>query len=341
MEYKPSDFGVPIYLNQRVVFDLLAMMEDGLSEFRDETSSTAESRTRSHGVEGEVSSNNLLKFIGLAFKGGGRRETGRDDTSAGEVVQRKTHTPASLFYKLRARLDDGEDSLIKRIESHGDLEALRSGEFVEFRALLRKNPLVELLEMFRTWMGISLQLQALESGEMEQAEAQQLEDQMTQALLGGLTGNPSSTNTAQQQTLSPEQQLAEQNPVYRTIKLFENALTEHGSLEIVGELLDVPNATAVLSTRLEYFEGGDAAEIIDGEYRILGKVVRVVPDGDGSINLLRKTPFGAIKESELEELANLLTKREEGQDEIPIELPEIRTRIEAPTILILPMAVFV
>ncbi len=320
---------------------MLAMMEDGLSEFRDETSSTAQSSTRSHRVEGQVGSNNLLKFIGLAFKGGGRRETGRDDASTGEVVQRKTHTPASLFYKLRARLDDEEGSLIRRIESHDDLRALRSGEFVELRALLRKNPLVELLEMFRTWIGISLQLQALESGEVEQAEAQQLEDQMAQALLGNLMGNPSNMTDTQQQILSPEQQLAEQNPVYRTIKLFENALTEHGSLEVIGELLDVPNATAVLSTRLEYFEGGDASEIIDGEYRVLGKVVRVVPEGDGSINLLRKTPFGAIKEDELEELANLMTKREEGQEEIPMELPEIRTRIEAPTILILPMAIFV
>ncbi len=63
MESNPSDFGVPIYLNQRVVFDLLAMMEDGLSEFRDETSSTAQSSTRSHRVEGQVGSNNLLTHL--------------------------------------------------------------------------------------------------------------------------------------------------------------------------------------------------------------------------------------------------------------------------------------
>jgi hypothetical protein len=128
---------------------------------------------------------------------------------------------------------------------------------------------VALLETFRTWVGIGLQLEALESGQFQQAAAQQLEEQMTQALLGGLMGNPSDMGDPNQQNLSPEQQLAEQDPTYRVIRLFENALTEHGSLEIIGELLDAERATAVLSTRFEGFEGGDATEIIDGEFRVL------------------------------------------------------------------------
>ena len=221
------------------------------------------------------------------------------------------------------------------------VEHLSSGEFVEFKALLRKNPLVVVLETFRTWAGIGLQLEALDSGQAEQ-EVQPMDDQIAAAFLNSLVGNAPTAGDHNQPNASPEQQLAEQHPVYRMIKLFENALTEKGSLEIIGELLGAPGATAVLSTRFESFEDGDATGIIDGEFRVLGKVVRVVTsEGEGSINLLRKTAFGAIKEKHINELAELLTKREESPEEIPIELPDIQTSIEGPAILVLPMAIFV
>lgn len=337
-----SDLGVPIYLNQKIVFDLLAMMEDGFAEFRDVTTSSSESASRKHEIEASISASNVLQFIGLALKGSARRGTQRSNQADDQTSERRVHTPASLFYKLRSRLLDEEKSLIKSIERLEDLEQLSSGEFVEFSAILRKNPLVALLETIRAWIGIAAQIEALESGQAQQAEEQQAQEQLAAAVLGGLMGNPQSSVNSTQSNLSPEQQLAEQNPIYRMIKILENTLTEHGSLEITGELLGAPGVSAVLSTRFEGFEGGDASELIDGEFRVMGKVVRVIrSEGDGSINLLRKTPFGAIKDEQLEELAESFSSQQEGQEDIPLEIPEIRTRIEGPAILILPMAIFV
>jgi hypothetical protein len=114
VEPGPSDFGVPIYLNQRIVFDLLAMMEDGFSEFRDETSSNSETATRQHSMEAGVSANNLLQIIGLAFKGGGRRDTGTEDASADQVTQRRFHTPASLSTSSATVLVTGTIPLLRR-----------------------------------------------------------------------------------------------------------------------------------------------------------------------------------------------------------------------------------
>jgi hypothetical protein len=255
-------------------------------------------------------------------------------------MERRTRTPASLFYKLRSRLDDQNNPLIKRVENLEDVNGLSSGEFVEFRALLRKNPLVELFETFREMMSFGLQVESAESGQaQQQEELQQALDQL-QGMFGDLgMGTPNAGDPGQPDS---GQQLAESDPNFRIISAFENALTKHGSLEVIGELLDVPGATAVVSTRLENFEGGDASQIIDGEFRVLGKIVRVLPSGsEGSINLLRKTPFGALKEEKFNELAETLNAQQEGEDEMPVELPDIRSKIEAPAILVLPMAIFV
>ena len=60
-------------------------------------------------------------------------------------------------------------------------------------------------------------------------------------------------------------------------------------------MLDASPARAVLSTKPEYFGNEDASEIIDGEFRVLGKVIRsIATDSEQSINLLRKTSFGHI-----------------------------------------------
>lgn len=350
MESKPSDLGVPIYLNHKTVFDLLAMMENGFSEFRDVSTLSAETDARKHSVEAGVSTSNVLQFIGLALKGGARRDTERGSSSEGQTTERRTHTPASLFHKLRSRLRDADDSLIKPIENLEDLEALSSGDFVEFRALLRQNPLLDLFESMASLIGLGLRIEAVGSEDaQQQAEAQQAINEMQQAFdqigLGSLlgeTGNGQEDTPVQQVTETPEQQLADQNPMYRMFRIFETALKENGSLEIIGELLDVPDATAVLTTKFEGFEGGDASAIIDGEFRVLGKVVRVIPsNSNGSINLLRKTPFGTFKDEVFEDMVTEMTTQEEGEEEPPIDLPDVKTSIEGPAVLILPMAIFV
>jgi hypothetical protein len=349
---------VPIYLNQKVVFDLLAMIEDGFSEFRDVTYSGSEVATARNDLEASVSASNVLQFIGLALKVGARRGTEKQGRNEEQVAQRKVHTPASLFYKLRSHLEEGESSPVRVVESLEDLRQLSAGEFVEFRAILRKNPLVELFEILVELAGFGLQVQAAESGQaQQQAEAQQAMEQLT-ALFGGL-GNQGIGGGPALGALSPEQQVAEGDPTYRMIKIFQTALGKGGALEVIGELLDAPGASAVLSTKLEGFESGDASEIIDGEFRVLGKVVRVVAsEEDGEINLLRKTPFGALKNEFFEQLTRELSEQNTApkqknppkhkgsqsgrqQDKLPFEFPEVRTRVSGPAILVLPVAIFV
>ena len=103
-------------------------------------------------------------------------------------------------------------------------------------------------------------------------------------------------------------------------------------------MLDTPTVKTVLSTNLEYFNDSNASEIIDGEFRILGKVVRVVDtESETTINLLRRTAFGRFNSQVFDELGEAT----EGVEEAGIDLPDFITEIEGPAIQVIPVAIFV
>ena len=66
------------------------------------------------------------------------------DSDQKEISTEKIHTPTSLFGKLRLKLHDLK--LIRKIDSVESLEELQTGHFVEFKAILRRNPLVNAVE---------------------------------------------------------------------------------------------------------------------------------------------------------------------------------------------------
>ena len=131
---KPSDLCVPIYLNQKIVFDVLAMLEDGFSQLSTIRTSATDTEAQRSGYGGSIGASNVFALFGISFKGDRSKEKGTQDQQ--EATVEKVHTPASLFSKLRSLLDTR--SLIDRVDSLEDIEQLSSGSFVEFRAILRK-----------------------------------------------------------------------------------------------------------------------------------------------------------------------------------------------------------
>lgn len=311
---EPIDLCVPIYLNQKIIFDVLAMLEDGFSNLNTIKISASESESQKSGYGGSVGASNVFAFLGITLKGERGKEKGAQEQR--ESTVEKVHTPASLFFKLRSILDGR--SLIEKVEALEDVESLSSGQFVEFRAVLRKNPLVEYLETFIQVLGL----------------ADLVPDQINQSSQGNKPGGKGKGKQAAgaRPSQGPHKQMRQQ------MEAVLATLTESGSLEIIGEMLDALPARSVLSTNLEYFNDRDASEIIDGEFWVLGKVVRVIDsESESSINLLRKTTFGKFGSASLDELSNRL----ESVGDSPIDLPEFTTRIEGPAIQVIPVAVFV
>ena len=114
------------------------------------------------------------------------------------------------------------------------------------------------------------------------------------------------------------------------------ALSQSNSIELLGELVSNPEIKVVLTTKLDFFTSGGETEIIDGEFLILGKVIRVIHSGE-SINLLRKTTFGRFKE----DILNELIKGVEGLENAGFRIPELITEIKAPAFQVIPIAIFI
>jgi hypothetical protein len=213
-------------------------------------------------------------------------------------------------------------SLVEQIEELKEVERLRSGQFVEFRALLRKNPLFEYLDTF---------IEVLKFADI--APAQSNQNQLPQ-------GGKSPGKGKGKQSTGPKQSQSQQKRMLRQMEEFKEALMpQSDSLEVIGEILDAQPAKAVISTNLEFLNDGDASEIIDGEYRVLGKVARVVDtNSEAAINLLRRTALGKFNS---EMLDNHLNNPQESVKESGMDLPDLATKIEGPAILVVPMAIFV
>jgi hypothetical protein len=95
---------IPIYLNQKIVFDMLATIEDGFSQFSTIQTSSEKSSASGGEASAEIGFSNVFALLGINFKGGLKKE---DDSKGSETVsQQKVHTPVSLFQKLRDYLDE-------------------------------------------------------------------------------------------------------------------------------------------------------------------------------------------------------------------------------------------
>jgi hypothetical protein len=303
-EIEPIDLSVPIYLNQQIVFDLLAIIEDGFSTLHTIKTSSVDAESQKNNISGSVGLSNVFALLGVSFKD--EHSTERNNQKVIEVSNEKVHTPTSLFAKLRLFLE--EDKLIKEINSIIDIEKIESGEFIEFRAILKKNPLVDTMEGFKQAMEISTLFAGNEV--VAQKNGKSLKD------------------------------MSLQNPNQLILKKIEGlivSLTQSNSLEVIGEMLDIPGVNVVLSAKLDYFSDRNATEIIDGEFRVLGKVVRVVKrDSSDSINLLRKTSLACFDSNILNPIKDAFA----GLEKNGMKFPEIVTEIKGPALQVIPIAIF-
>ena len=76
-EFKGSDLPIALYLNQRVTFDLLAVLEDGFAQMT--TLQTSASNAEATGLEagGQLGIANPFAFLGLSLGGKGKRDAAK------------------------------------------------------------------------------------------------------------------------------------------------------------------------------------------------------------------------------------------------------------------------
>lgn len=288
---------VPVYLNQSVVFDLVAMMQGGLATVtRINSVASDESRDASK-LEGRFGLGGALATLfKVGFSGEGSSDT--RSTSQTNTASERVHTPSSLFYELRR--DIRKSNQLKELV--GD-SAVVSGDIVEFKALLRPNPVLQVVMRMAAVMDVMGVFQ--ESPDHNKMSSKK--------------GHPESANAKTGRQLSQ----------------FLEKLKTGGTVDIITEPI-VMGARAVITLEEKYLNDPSMADLLDGEFSILGKVIRVIERDEDSISLLRKTAFNAMPDRTVDETLEKVAL----SAGTALAIPKLEWRISAPALHVLPVAIF-
>lgn len=292
MQDNVKELVLPIttYLNQKIVFDLLAVIEDGFARVTNLNISTTKGTTTKGSVDGEGGFGlyGVKTKIKAAF---GMEKNNTDEQSS---TEERVHTPTSLFSKLVSFLENNE--LITDVSRKEDLNHLETGSFVRFDSKLEKNPLVTILDSMEQIGVLAIDFQNKKKGTKKNHD----------------------------------------QDVLKQIRSIKNSLTKNENIDLICSINSEENLKAVIPVYLDYFERSNMNEIIDGNYTVIGKVVKVVKDSNDKINLFRNTGFKLFKQETLDDLFLSMNKNIDNQ----LDFPEIQSKISAPSMLVIPIAIY-
>lgn len=303
---KSNPYPIPLYLNEQYVFDILAKMEDGFSYLETVKTARSEQADKSLKYSGEFGIKNALAFIGISLGG---EKTGKEQTAGSqEGTKEKVHTPNSLFAKMRERLDD------EKVVVSSNLHTTKPGDFVEFKVVLRKNPLIDALEVFQSL------------GRLYLAMTGRQQNQSTRKPAG---------NANQPKPKSP---ISTDTNTFELVNDFLEQLNSSGTIDLIGTAVTEKYINVVILIDRTFLGDSSLSSLVDGEYTVLGKVTRNISIGDEEkIDLLRNNALGKMQAEGLSPLVDSF----KNANQFGIKLPEIITEIEGPALQVIPIAIFI
>lgn len=297
-----TDLPITLYLNQRLTFDMLAILEDGFSQFMVvETASSGETSTEISGGA-HLSAGNGLALFGLQLGGRGSRQTGI--LQAENTTERIVHTPTSLFARLRKELRG--NGLVRDFSAEHDPGEVHPGCFIEFEATLQRSPIIELFAAFQQLVPLAGLLNDSRSSKTAQPSK------------GGKNRGNQATNTG--------------IPNEKQVNSLISAMTAGNSEDLIAKLGDTQ---VILTTEREFFTDPTMNDVIDGTFHIFGKVTRVIPtDNTDTIGLFRKTPLGKLGNT-----ADMFGEALQGLEEVGFN-GKMQTELKGPALQVIPIAIF-
>lgn len=161
----------PNHLNQKIVFDLLASINDGFTQVTKLKTASATEGTLGGTIETDLGNKNIFALLGINLKGKTDINHNRENNKQKE--QEKIHTPSSLFNNLKSQLF--KEKLVKCIDKK--LGKIQPGEFVEISGILKINPLITMMENMTKVLELAAVIQNEGSG--KKAKQKNLEDKKT------------------------------------------------------------------------------------------------------------------------------------------------------------------
>lgn len=290
-----NEFPIVLYLNQKYVFDIIAIVEDGFSSIQSIKSNDSSEIQREGKVKAEVGLTNVFTFLGVTMGG----EAGNKKTlgASQEREFQKVHTPNSLFAKMRSVL------LKKGLVRSKEFMKSTTGDFLEFKATLHKNPIID---SFEGLMAIS------------------------RPFIGHENDKP----------LGKQPKPAQQNSTKKIMDQFDaliKQLKTEGSIDLIGEHVGEEEFKSVLTIDRDYLNDPSLSDIADGEFTIFGKVIRVLDENsNGVIDLLRKNSLGRLNDKFL----NQFFLEFQNIGEYGLKNLDFSMEVKPPVIQVIPIAIF-
>ena len=270
---------VPVYLNQKLVFDLVAMLRGGISMVTAVTSSSAKQQSEQQEVSAKFGLNEALSTLLRVDLSGGKSKEKASDTST-ELTEERVHTPASLYYELKNLL--AEQGYLST-PSPGELPS--PGEFVEFTAALQRNPIVETLDSM--------------------VEMLKLANMFTEE-------PPKQTKKS-----GAKRHMSEGQRALGQITSLSDALKAGSTIDLTTSGTE-PGFRSVVTVETRFLNDPFMSDLVDGRFNVLGKVIRSVEDNNESISLLRKTALEKMPKETLNEVFTALSNlKSEGGFSMP------------------------
>ena len=140
---KSEQLIVPVYINEKIVLDMLAIMEDGFSTVSQVNYTEHKEDTSSQKLETGLSTSAtiLSKLLKIDLTGE-LSHTGNSGENE-NIVKEKVHTNVSLLSKFRSYLVSE-----KILKCSFDVMQMQIGDFIEVEGELQKNPLINYMDIF-------------------------------------------------------------------------------------------------------------------------------------------------------------------------------------------------
>ncbi len=286
---------VPIYINEKIVLDMLAIMEDGFSMVSQVNYTEHKENNATQKIDAGVSTSATILSKLLKIDISGELSQAGNKGEDESVVKEKVHTNVSLLSKFRGFLIEQ-----KMLKSDFDFSKMQVGDFIEVEGELQKNPLISYMDIF-----IDL---------FRMADIFTDKPQL---------GNKTRVNTQKQK----------ENEIIKQIMSFADELKHSGTIDFI---LSDSKGTAVLSAQEQYLANDNISEIIGGHFKVLGKVISICKEDTENIDLLRKTSLSILSE----ELLNEMFSGFKTSDMKQFNLPELKTKINAPAVIVIPVAIY-
>lgn len=286
---------IPVYINEKIVLDMLAIIEDGFSTVSQVSYSDHKENSNAQKIEAEVSTSAsiLSKLLKIDLKGELSHSGNCGETE--NTTKEKVHTNVSLLSKFRAFLTDANI-----LKSGFDISNMKIGDFIEVEGELQKNPLINCMDIF---------VDMLRMADIF-AEKPQL--------------------NAKTQAKAQKQQ---QDETMKKIKSFASELKHSGTVDFI---LSDSAGTVVLSAQEQYLSNDNISEILGGHFKVLGKVIAICADKTENIDLLRKTTLSILPHDLLADMFLCL----QNEDMKQYNLPELKTEISGPAVIVIPVAIY-